>query len=109
MTKKTSLQLWTGCVLQDLTTTCEGWSSSRLIPQSFFLGQPWGKIAENAGGPACVKYGVTKQYILGVEVVLPTGEIINLGGRTLKNVVGYDLLHIYISSEGTLGVITRQN
>ena len=66
-----------------------------------------GIIAENAGGPACVKYGVTKQYILGIEVVLPTGEIVNLGGRTLKNVVGYDLLHIFISSEGTLGVVTK--
>jgi glycolate oxidase len=76
-------------------------------PQSF-LGAPLGGIiAENAGGPACVKYGVTKQYILGIEVVLPTGEIVNLGGRTLKNVVGYDLLHIFISSEGTLGVVTK--
>jgi glycolate oxidase len=76
-------------------------------PQSFLGATMGGMIAENAGGPACVKYGVTKQYILGIEAVLPTGEIINLGGRTLKNVVGYDLLHIYISSEGTLGVITR--
>ncbi|HBA55666.1 MAG: FAD-binding protein [Syntrophorhabdus aromaticivorans] len=76
-------------------------------PQSFLGATIGGIIAENAGGPACVKYGVTKQYILGIEAVLPSGEIINLGGRTLKNVVGYDLLHIYISSEGTLGVITR--
>ena len=66
-----------------------------------------GIIAENAGGPACVKYGVTKQYILGIEVVIPNGEIVNLGGRTLKNVVGYDLMHIFISSEGTLGVVTK--
>ena len=76
-------------------------------PQSFLGATLGGIIAENAGGPACVKYGVTKQYILGIEVVLPTGEIVNLGGRTLKNVVGYDLLHIFISSEGTLGVVTR--
>ena len=75
-------------------------------PQSFLGATMGGIIAENAGGPACVKYGVTKQYILGIEVVLPTGEIVNLGGRTLKNVVGYDLLHIFISSEGTLGVVT---
>lgn len=97
-----------GVVLQDLTM--------RLMkeglffppdPQSFLGATLGGIIAENAGGPACVKYGVTKQYILGVEVVLPTGEIINLGGRTLKNVVGYDLLHIFISSEGTLGVVTK--
>ncbi|HVN98257.1 MAG TPA: FAD-linked oxidase C-terminal domain-containing protein [Syntrophorhabdaceae bacterium] len=76
-------------------------------PQSFLGATLGGIISENAGGPACVKYGVTKQYILGVEVVLPTGEIAHLGGRTLKNVVGYDLLHIFISSEGTLGVITK--
>jgi len=97
-----------GVVLQDLTI--------RLMkdglffppdPQSFLGATLGGIIAENAGGPACVKYGVTKQYILGVEVVLPNGEIVHLGGRTLKNVVGYDLLHIFISSEGTLGVVTK--
>jgi glycolate oxidase len=96
-----------GVVLQDLTL--------RLMkdglffppdPQSFLGATMGGIISENAGGPACVKYGVTKQYILGIEVVLPTGEVIHLGGRTLKNVVGYDLLHIFISAEGTLGVIT---
>lgn len=76
-------------------------------PQSFLGATLGGIISENAGGPACVKYGVTKQYILGIEVVLPTGEIVSLGGRTLKNVVGYDLLHIFISAEGTLGVITK--
>jgi glycolate oxidase len=75
-------------------------------PQSFLGATVGGAIAENAGGPSCLKYGVTKQYILGLEVVLPTGEIIHLGGRTLKNVVGYDLLHLFISSEGTLGVVT---
>ena len=66
-----------------------------------------GIIAENGGGPACVKYGVTKQYVLGLEVVLPTGQVINVGGRTLKNVVGYDLTMLFVSSEGTLGVITK--
>lgn len=97
-----------GVVLQDLTIRL---AKEGLFfppdPQSFLGATLGGIIAENAGGPACVKYGVTKQYILGVEVVLPTGEIVNLGGRTLKNVVGYDLLHIFISSEGTLGVVTR--
>ncbi|MCX5808649.1 MAG: FAD-binding protein [Proteobacteria bacterium] len=97
-----------GVVLQDLTL--------RLMkeglffppdPQSFLGATMGGIIAENAGGPACVKYGVTKQYILGLEVVLANGDIINLGGRTLKNVVGYDLIHIFISSEGTLGIISR--
>ena len=76
-------------------------------PQSFLGATMGGIISENAGGPSCVKYGVTKQYILGIEAVLPNGDIVNLGGRTLKNVVGYDLLHIFISAEGTLGVITR--
>jgi glycolate oxidase len=97
-----------GVVLQDLTLRL---AKEGLFfppdPQSFLGATMGGIIAENAGGPACVKYGVTKQYILGIDVVLPTGEIVNLGGRTLKNVVGYDLLHIFISSEGTLGVITR--
>ena len=97
-----------GVVLQDLTLRL---AKDGLFfppdPQSFLGATLGGIIAENAGGPACVKYGVTKQYILGIEVVLPTGEIVNLGGRTLKNVVGYDLLHIFISSEGTLGVITK--
>ena len=76
-------------------------------PQSFFGATIGGIIAENSGGPACVKYGVTKQYVLGIEVVMPNGDIVNLGGRTLKNVVGYDLMHIFISSEGTLGVVTK--
>ncbi len=97
-----------GVVLQDLTLRL---AKDGLFfppdPQSFLGATMGGIISENAGGPACVKYGVTKQYILGIEVVLPTGDIINLGGRTLKNVVGYDLLHIFISAEGTLGVITR--
>ncbi|MGD0916138.1 MAG: FAD-binding protein [Thermodesulfobacteriota bacterium] len=76
-------------------------------PQSFLGATLGDAIAENAGGPSCLKYGVTKQYILGLEVVLPTGEIAHIGGRTLKNVTGYDLLHLFISSEGTLGVITK--
>jgi glycolate oxidase len=76
-------------------------------PQSFRGATMGGIVAENAGGPACVKYGVTKQYILGIEVVLPNGDVVNLGGRTLKNVVGYDLMHIFISSEGTLGVVSK--
>lgn len=76
-------------------------------PQSFLAATIGGIVAENAGGPAGVKYGVTKQYLLGLEVVLPTGEIIQLGGRTVKNVVGYDLTMLFCSSEGTLGVITK--
>jgi len=97
-----------GVVLQDLTMQLmkEGLFFPP-DPQSFLGATMGGIIAENAGGPACVKYGVTKQYILGIEAVTGTGEIVNLGGRTLKNVVGYDLLHIFISSEGTLGVVTK--
>jgi len=66
-----------------------------------------GNLAECAGGPRAVKYGVTKDYVLGLEVVLPTGEIINTGGRVLKNVTGYNLTQLFVGSEGTLGVITK--
>ncbi len=66
-----------------------------------------GNVAEGAGGPRCVKYGVTKDYVLGLEVVTPSGEVIRTGGRTLKNVVGYDLTRLFVGSEGTLGIITR--
>lgn len=66
-----------------------------------------GNVAECAGGPRCVKYGVTKDYVLGLEVVLASGEIIRTGGRTLKNVVGYDLTKLFVGSEGTLGIVTK--
>jgi len=65
-----------------------------------------GNLAENAGGPKAVKYGVTKDYVLNLEVVLPTGEIIWTGANVLKNATGYDLTSLMIGSEGTLGVIT---
>jgi len=66
-----------------------------------------GNIAECAGGLRAVKYGVTRDYVLGLEAVLPTGEIIETGSRTLKSVAGYDLTRLLIGSEGTLGVVTR--
>ncbi len=66
-----------------------------------------GNLAECAGGPRAVKYGVTRDYVLGIEAVLPTGEIINTGVSTAKGVVGYDLTRLLVGSEGTLGVITR--
>jgi glycolate oxidase len=66
-----------------------------------------GNIAECAGGLRAVKYGVTRDYVLGLEVVLPTGEIIETGSRTLKSVAGYDLTRLIVGSEGTLGVVTR--
>jgi len=66
-----------------------------------------GNVAECAGGPVAVQYGVTRDYVLGLEVVLPTGDIIDTGTRTMKGVVGYDLTRLFLGSEGTLGVITR--
>lgn len=66
-----------------------------------------GNLAECSGGPRAVKYGVTKDYVLGLEAVLPTGEIINTGGRVLKNVSGYNLTQLIVGSEGTLAVITK--
>ena len=66
-----------------------------------------GNIAENAGGMRSAKYGVTKHYVLGLEVVTPTGEIIRIGGRTSKNVVGFDLTGLMCGSEGMLGIITE--
>jgi glycolate oxidase len=66
-----------------------------------------GNVAECAGGPRAFKYGTTKQYVLGLEAVLPTGEIVETGGKVVKNVVGYDLTHLLVGSEGTLGIITR--
>ncbi len=65
-----------------------------------------GNAATNAGGPSCVKYGTTKDYILGLEAVLPSGRMINTGARTRKGVVGYDLTQLFVGSEGTLGIIT---
>lgn len=66
-----------------------------------------GNVAECAGGPRAFKYGTTKRYVLGLEAVLPTGEVITTGGRTVKNVVGYDLTSLLVGSEGTLAIVTR--
>jgi glycolate oxidase len=66
-----------------------------------------GNVAECAGCAVAVQYGVTRDYVLGLEVVLPTGELITAGTRTMKGVVGYDLTRLFLGSEGTLGVITR--
>jgi len=66
-----------------------------------------GNIAENAGGIRAVKYGVTKNYVMGLEVVLPTGEIIRTGSKCIKDVVGYNLTELFVGSEGTLGIITK--
>jgi len=76
-------------------------------PSSAAFSTLGGNAAEGAGGPRAVKYGVTRDYVLGLEVVLPTGEIINTGVQTAKGVVGYDLTRLMVGSEGTLGVITK--
>ena len=66
-----------------------------------------GNVATNAGGLRAVKYGVTKDYVLGLEVVLPTGEFLKTGGRMHKNSVGFDLVRLFVGSEGTLGFMTK--
>lgn len=81
----------------------------------FFAGYPMskefsflgGNVAENAGGGWAVKYGVTGNYVLGLEVVSPTGDLLHLGGKFTKDVTGLDLLHLMVGSEGTLGVFTK--
>ncbi len=76
-------------------------------PNSLNICSIGGNVACNAGGPRALKYGVTRHYVLGAEVVLPTGELIEVGKRTIKHVTGYDLAGLIVGSEGTLGVITR--
>ena len=66
-----------------------------------------GNISTNAGGMRAVKYGVTRDYVRGLTVVLPTGEIVELGGKIVKNSSGYSLKDLIVGSEGTLGVITQ--
>ncbi|NJD90425.1 MAG: FAD-binding protein [Geobacter sp.] len=76
-------------------------------PASLKFSTLGGNVAENAGGPRCVKYGVTRDFVMGLEVVLPTGEIIRTGGETYKGVVGYDMTRLRCGAEGTLGAITK--
>lgn len=96
-----------GVVLQDLHNAVE--ETGLFYPpdpgslDSCTLG---GNVAENAGGPRALRYGVTGQYVLGLEVVLPSGEITRLGKRSIKGVSGYDLTSLIVGSEGTLAVIT---
>ncbi len=97
-----------GVILQDLNNAI---AKDGLFyppdPQSFLGCTIGGTVAENAGGPCCLKYGVTKQYVLGLEVVLADGRIMNIGAQTVKNRMGYELAMLFAGSEGTLGIITR--
>jgi len=76
-------------------------------PGSMAVTTMGGNVAENAGGPRAVKYGVTKDYLLGLEAVLASGQVLRTGGKTLKNVTGYNLTQLFCGSEGTLGLITE--
>ncbi|MEA3408029.1 MAG: FAD-binding oxidoreductase, partial [Chloroflexota bacterium] len=105
----------------NLTITCEaGVTLGEMIERAerteslFFPLRPGdqaaqigGLVAANAGGARAVQHGVMRNHIKGIEVVLPTGEITELGGKVLKNNTGYDLMHLIIGSEGTLGIITK--
>ncbi|OGO30826.1 MAG: hypothetical protein A2Z29_03935 [Chloroflexi bacterium RBG_16_56_11] len=97
-----------GVVLQDFNTAL---ARQGLFfppdPQSFAGCTMGGVVAENSGGPSCLKYGVTRQYVLGLEVVLADGTVVKLGGLTPKNRTGYELAMLFTGSEGTLGVISR--
>lgn len=72
--------------------------------ETCFIG---GNVAENAGGGKAVKYGVTGRYVIGLDVVTPTGQVLSLGGKRVKDVTGYDLIGLMVGSEGTLGIFTR--
>jgi glycolate oxidase len=76
-------------------------------PASFEICSIGGNLAENSGGLRCVKYGVTRDWVLGLEVVLANGEVVRTGGKNKKDVAGYDLTGIFVGSEGTLGLITE--
>lgn len=76
-------------------------------PSSWEFCSIGGNLATNAGGLCCVKYGVTADYVLGLEVVLADGEVLQTGRRTVKGVAGYDLTRLFVGSEGTLGIITE--
>ena len=76
-------------------------------PASLETSSIGGNVAECAGGPRAFKYGTTKRYVLALQAVLPTGEVVETGSKAVKNVVGYDLTHLLVGSEGTLAIITK--
>ena len=77
-------------------------------PASVDMSSIGGNVATNAGGLCCVKYGVTRDYVMGLEVVLASGEVINTGRQTIKNTAGLDLTGLFVGSEGVLGIITEK-
>jgi glycolate oxidase len=76
-------------------------------PSSFEICSIGGNVATNAGGLCCVKYGVTTDYVLGLDVVLADGTLVTLGGKRIKDVAGLSLVKLFVGSEGTLGIVTR--
>jgi len=76
-------------------------------PSSFKYSTIGGNIAENAGGPRCLKYGVTREYVLGIEAVIKEGKVLRTGNPVLKDVAGYDITKLFVGSEGTLGLLTE--
>jgi glycolate oxidase len=76
-------------------------------PNSLEMCTIGGNVAENAGGPRALKYGVTREYVLGLTAVVPTGEVLKVGRRSIKGVAGYDLTALLVGSEGTLGIVTE--
>ena len=76
-------------------------------PASYKAATMGGNVGECSGGPRCFKYGVTRDYVLGLEIVLPSGKVIETGGRNWKSEAGYDLTRLFVGSEGTLGYITK--
>lgn len=97
-----------GVVTNDINAAAEAKGLAYTgYPMSLLSCHIGGNVAENAGGGNAVKYGVTMSYVLGLEVVLPTGEILTLGGKLRKDVSGYSLKELFIGSEGTLGYVTK--
>ncbi|MBN2364861.1 MAG: FAD-binding protein, partial [Calditrichaeota bacterium] len=76
-------------------------------PSSMSICTIGGNVAENAGGLRGLKYGVTKNYVMGLEVILPNGDIAKFGGKNVKDVAGYNLKDVFVGSEGTLGIFTK--
>lgn len=106
-TKNFTMKVQPGCISQDVRdAAAEVGLFYPPDPAGMDQSTIGGNAATDAGGPACVKYGTTRDYILGLEAVLPNGTLIKTGVQTRKGVVGYDLTNLIVGSEGTLGVIT---